>query len=71
MTKFYDTNAKAPASLYGLNFDFETYVYVLMQKVKQQFTKDIIEICDDYDLSDKQIDDAIKANLSEVLEDKD
>ena len=71
MTKFYDTNAKAPASLYGLDFNFETYVHVLMQKVKQQFTKDIIEICDDYDLSDKQIDDAIKANLSEVLEDKD
>ena len=53
MTKFYDINAKAPTSLYGLNFDFETYVHVLMQKVKQQFTKDIIEICDDYDLSDK------------------
>ena len=33
--------------------------------------KDIREICDDYDLSDKEIDDAIKANLSEVLEDKD
>lgn len=71
MTKFYDVNAKAPTALYGLDFDFETYVHVLMQKVKQQFTKDIRDICDDYDLSDKEIDDAIKANLSEVLEEKD
>ena len=71
LTKFYNINAKAPTFVYGLDSDFETYVHVLMQKVKQQFIKDVREICSDYDLTDKEIDDVIKYNLSEVLEEKD
>lgn len=71
LTKFYDINAKALTSVYGLDSDFETYIHVLMQKVKQQFIKDVREICSDYDLTDKEIDDAIRSNLSEVLEEKD
>ena len=32
--EFYNINAKAPTFVYGLDSDFETYVHVLMQKVK-------------------------------------
>lgn len=42
-----------------------------MQKIKRAFTSDIREISAEYDLSDKVIEDVIKDNLSEILEETD
>lgn len=53
------------AIAFNLPDEYADYIYVILQKVKQDIVKDIKNISSDYALSDEFIEDLIMSNLCE------